>query len=66
MLYSQIVLTRGLPFELRLPEQKPLALGSLTKEQFDAQMQLGMDDMAAGRVVPAAAVEDEMRRLYRK
>lgn len=30
MLYSQIVLQKGMPFELRLPVNKPIALGSIT------------------------------------
>ena len=34
------------------------------KEQFDAEMQLGMDDINAGRVISADDVEAEMRRLY--
>ena len=29
MLYSQIVLTKGIPFDLRLPSAKPLAIGAM-------------------------------------
>lgn len=36
----------------------------LTKEQFDAEMQLGMDDIAAGRVVSASIVEEEMQKMF--
>ena len=43
---------------------KPVAIGSLTKEQLDAELQKGMDDIAAGRVIPAEQVEAEMRKLY--
>ena len=32
MLYSQVVLQRGLPFELRLPKSKPLALGEMSTD----------------------------------
>ena len=35
MFLRQIVLQRGIPFEMKLPEE-PLALGSMTKEEFDA------------------------------
>ena len=38
MLYSQIILNRGLPFEPRLPIRKPLAVGSMTKEELDAAL----------------------------
>ena len=30
MLYSQIVLKKGMPFELKLPSSKPLAVGAMT------------------------------------
>lgn len=64
MLYSQIVLTRGLPLDLRLPPEKPVAIGGMTKEQIDMELQKGMDDIAAGRVLSADDVEAEMRSLY--
>ena len=64
MFLKQIVLQRGIPFEMRLPTAKPVAIGSLTKEQLDAELQKGMDDIAAGRVIPAEQVEAEMRKLY--
>lgn len=31
MLYSQIVLTRGLPFDLRLPSAKPTAIEGMSR-----------------------------------
>ena len=64
MFLKQVVIQRGIPFEMKLPASKPVVIGDLTKEQFDAQMQLGMDDINAGRVVSADDVEAEMRRLY--
>lgn len=32
MLYSQIVLKKGMPFELKLPSSKPLAVGAMTEK----------------------------------
>ena len=43
MLYSQIVLKKGMPFELKLPSSKPLAVGAMTREQLDAELQKGVD-----------------------
>ena len=60
---KQIVLQRGIPFEMKLPAA-PVAAGALTKEQFDTELQRGMDDARAGRVVSADAVEAEMRERY--
>lgn len=64
MFLKQVVIQRGMPFEIKLPAVMPVAISGLTKERFDAEMQMGMDDIAAGRVIAADDVEAEMRRLY--
>jgi addiction module RelB/DinJ family antitoxin len=64
MFLKQIVMQRGIPFEMKIPASVPVSIGNLTKEQFDLEMKKGMDDIAAGRVVSADEVEAEMRRLY--
>lgn len=64
MFLKQVVLQRGMPFDMKLPSAAPVAVGGLTREQFDAEMRLGMADIAAGRVVSAEDVEAEMRRQY--
>lgn len=40
--------------------EDPLAYGSLTKEQFDAEIEKGMEDIRAGRVYTADEVEAEI------
>ncbi len=62
MFLRQVVLQRGIPFEIKLPQRAPLAYGLLTKEQFDEEIEKGMADAKAGRVFSAEAVEAEMRR----
>ena len=64
MFLKQIVLQRGIPFDMKLPTAKPVAISGMTKEQIDSEIKKGMDDIAAGRVVSADEVEAEMRRLY--
>lgn len=64
MFLKQVVIQRGMPFEMKLPAARPVAIGELTKEQFDAEIQLGLDDIRAGRVASAADVEAEVRGLY--
>ena len=64
MFLKQIVMHRGMPFEMKLPAVVPTAIGGMTKEQIDAEIQKGMDDAAARHLVSADAVEAEMRRLY--
>ena len=39
MFLRQIVLQKGIPFEMKLPRTAPLTYGSLTKEQFDKEIE---------------------------
>lgn len=64
MFLKQVVIQRGIPFDMKLPAAQPVAIGGMTKEQIDMELRKGMDDIAAGRVVSADEVEAEMRRLY--
>ena len=64
MFLKQIVMQRGIPFDIKIPVSVPVATGSMTKEQFNMELQKGMDDITAGRVISADAVEAEMRSLY--
>ncbi len=49
MLYSQIVLTRGLPLDLRLPAAKPTALGALSRDELDAALMKGLESLKSGK-----------------
>jgi len=53
---NQVVLRRGLPFEVALPPERPVALGEIPEEQFYEEIKKGCDDCAAGRVRPAEEV----------
>ena len=64
MFLRQIILQRGLPFEVKLPQNEPLNVNSLTKKQFDAEIEAGMMDIRQGRVYSADDVEAEMKRDY--
>lgn len=64
MFLRQVVLQHGIPFEVKLPENKPLAFGALTKEQRDAELEKGMADIREGRVHSAQSVMDELKRDY--
>ena len=60
----QVILHNGLPFDMTLPVSKPMAIGSLTKEQLDAELQMGFDDIENGRVHNAEDVFKELREQY--
>jgi DNA-damage-inducible protein J len=61
----QVVLQRGIPFELKLPQSKPLSVGTLTEEQFNAEIEKGLADLTAGKIISAENVADRMRQDYR-
>lgn len=65
MLYSQIVLTRGLPLDLHLPQSKPTAIGAMSREQLDQELMLGIESMKSGKVYTAEEVEEELAREFR-
>lgn len=64
MFLRQVVLQRGIPFEMKLPRREPVAFGALTKEQRDAELEKGMADIRAGRTYSADSVLEELHRDY--
>lgn len=50
--------------EVRLPVSRPLTIGEMTKEQIHIEIQKGIDDIKAGRIISADEVEAEMKDLY--
>jgi hypothetical protein len=61
-----VVLQQGIPFEMKLPVRKPVATGSLTKEEIDAEISKGIKSIEEGRVYSADVVEVEMMRDFGK
>ena len=64
MLYSQIVLNKGMPFELRLPSSKPSSVGAMTRNQLDAKLQKGVDSIKAARVYSADEVYEALAKEF--
>lgn len=65
MFYKQIILQRGLPFEVKLP-QHPLDIGNMTEEQFNAELEKGYSDMKTGRTISAKQAFADIRGSYKK
>ena len=59
MFYSQIVLHNGIPFELKIPVEAPVAIGSLTREQLDAELFKGFNSLKNERSLTAAEIDEE-------
>lgn len=64
MFLRQVIMQRGIPFEMKLPLNSPIAYGSLTKEQFDLEIQKGYDSINSGKTYTADEVEEEMSREF--
>ena len=65
MLYSQIVLQNGMPFELRLPNRKPpISLGRLSKEELNAELQKGIDSLQNDKCYSVEEVDALLAKEY--
>lgn len=62
MLYSQIVLKKGIPFDLRLPSVKLMTVGVMSREQLDAELQKGVDSMKAQEVYSVDEVDSTLAK----
>ena len=60
----QIVLQKGIPFDVKLPQRSPLDYSALSQEQFDAEIEKGIASLNTGRVVPAKQVREKMQRQF--
>ena len=64
MLYSQIVLTRGLPLDLHLPSVKPTAIGGMSRADLDAELMKGVRSLRSGKTYTADEVDAELEREF--
>ena len=62
MFYKQIILNKGLPFEAKIPTEKPLSIHDLTEEQFNNELRKGLDCIENGDVLP---LEDAFASIKR-
>ena len=64
MLYSQIVLTRGLPLNLHLPSAKPTAIGDMSREELDAELMKRVESLKSGKTYTADEVDAMLSREF--
>ena len=64
MLYSQIVLQRGMPFELRLPDPVPAAIGGMSRAELDQELGKGVESLRAGKGLSADEVDAALAREF--
>jgi len=64
MFYKQIILNRGLPFEVKIPTAGTTSVSGITDEQLNAELEKGYADMTAGRTKPVRQAFADIRKEY--
>ena len=64
MFYKQIILQRGLPFDVKIPTERPLDMSVLTEEQLNAELEKGYADMTTGKTKSASKAFADIRKDY--
>lgn len=64
MFYKQIILNRGLPFEVKISVARPADVSELSEAKLNAELEKGYADMKAGRTKPARQAFADIRKDY--
>lgn len=64
MLYSQIVLTNGLPLDLHLSYRKPTAVGNMNHAELDAELTKGYENAVKGNTYTVDEVDKLMKEEF--
>ena len=63
--YKQIILQRGLPFEVKMPPAKPVNINTLSETEFNEELEKGYADMQAGRTKNVKEAFADIRKDYK-
>ena len=61
MFYRQIILNKGLPFEVKLPDINPLDISELSKEDLNKILKEGLKDLENGNY---ESIDDAFKSIY--
>lgn len=64
MFYKQIILNRGLPFDVKIPTQRPVNTAYISEVELDAELEKGYADMTAGKTKSARKAFADIRKDY--
>ena len=64
MFYKQIILQRGLPFEVKMPSARPVGISALLEAQMNAELEKGYADMHDRRTKNAKKAFADIRKDY--
>lgn len=66
MFYKQIILQKGLPFDVKIPQHSIVNMQQLTAEQISLELEKGYTQMLAGRTIPAKDAFASIRKDYQR
>ena len=64
MFYKQIILQRGLPFEVKIPDRTPTDISMLGTDELNTELEKGYADVKAGRIKDAKTAFADIRKDY--
>ena len=65
MFLHQVVLNKGLPFQVKLPEtEKPLCLSTMSEQDLDEIIQQGIQEYMDGKVITAEQLKQQMKKEF--
>lgn len=60
----QVAMQKGIPFEIKLPQNVPVSYGALSEDEFNTEIEKGLSDVADGKIISAQSVAEKMHRDY--
>ena len=60
----QIIIQRGIPFDVKLPARKPIAIGAMNAAELNTELEKGYADVVAGRLHDLDDVVADMQKEY--
>ena len=64
LFFKQVELHNGLPFEVRIPPKQIPNMATMTDDEVDAALQVGLDECAAGKCIPLEKAHADFRRRH--
>ena len=64
MLYGQVKLTNGIPFDIKLPDRKPVFLDELSLDELNTELTKGLRDVEEEKVRSEDEVKTIMKNVF--
>ena len=64
MFYKQIILQRGIPFDVKIPSSHPVDMSALSETELNIELEKGYADIDTGRTREANVVFSDIHKDY--